>query len=290
MDMERNFKKFLSVTLGSVLMSIGFYFFLVPSHLVTGGVTGLALIINSLIPNFPTGGFMILINIVLFILAFIFIGKEFGGYTMYSSFLISGLITLLEYYFPHVEPLTDDLLINLLYGILINGLGYAFIFSQNASTGGTDIVAKIINKFTHIDMGKALFLSDFSITVLAGLIFGPKLGLYALLGILLNSMIIDKLLAGFNVRINMTINSVKNQEINDYILHELIRGTTIYYARGGFSNDEKTIINTIVTRKEYLKIKQFVKEIDPLAFISISFVNEVLGEGFSYHRDNKPTK
>lgn len=285
--MERNMKKFLSITLGTVIMSIGFYFFLVPSHLATGGVTGLALIIKSLLPNFPTGVFMIVINTILFILAFIFIGKEFGGYTIYSSFLLSGIITLLEIYFPNVKPLTDDLLINLLYGIFINGIGYALIFSQNASTGGTDIVAKIINKFTHIDMGKSLFLSDFVITALAGLTFGPKLGLYALLGILLNSVIIDKSIAGFNVRINMIINSEKNQEINDYIIHELTRGTTIYYAEGGFSKDEKTIINTIVTRKEYLKIKHFVKEIDPLAFISISFVSEVLGEGFSYHASER---
>ncbi len=282
--MQFNIKKFILVNLGLFIMTIGIYFFLMPDNLATGGVTGLAMIIKAVIPTFPTGIFMIAINCILFVLAFIFIGKEFGGYTIYASFALSGMITAFEFFFPNMKPLTDDLLINLLYGILISGVGYALIFSENASTGGTDIVAKIINKFTHIDMGKSLFLADFIITALAGLTFGPKLGLYALLGILMNSVIIDKAIAGFNTRVNMTIISTKTEEINQFILKQLSRGTTIYSAEGGFSKDSKAVLNTIVSRKEYLKIKHFVKDLDPTAFISIGFVTEVLGEGFTYKK------
>ncbi|MDO4793504.1 MAG: YitT family protein [Filifactor alocis] len=284
--MQFNFKKFFIVNLGLLIMSMGIYFFLMPSNLAVGGVTGLAIVLRSIIPSFPTGLFMIVINSILFVFAFLFIGKEFGGYTIYASFTLSGMITLWEILFPNTHLVTDDLLINLLYGILINGVGYSLIFNQNASTGGTDIVAKIINKFTHIDMGKSLFLSDFLITVMAGLTFGPKLGLYALLGILMNSVIIDKAIAGFNTRVNLKIITKYQDEVNRFILTELLRGTTIFYAEGGYSKDRKPVINTIVTRKEYIKIKNFVKDLDPQAFISINFVHEVLGEGFTYRKSS----
>lgn len=284
--MQFNFKKFFIINLGLLIMSMGIYFFLMPSNLAVGGVTGLAIVLRSIIPSFPTGLFMIVINSILFVFAFLFIGKEFGGYTIYASFTLSGMITLWEILFPEAHVVTDDLLINLLYGILINGVGYSLIFNQNASTGGTDIVAKIINKFTHIDMGKSLFLSDFLITVMAGLTFGPKLGLYALLGILMNSVIIDKAIAGFNTRVNLKIITKYQDEVNRFILTELLRGTTIFYAEGGYSKDRKSVINTIVTRKEYIKIKNFVKDLDPEAFISINFVHEVLGEGFTYRKSS----
>ncbi len=284
--MQFNFKKFFIINLGLLIMSMGIYFFLMPSNLAVGGVTGLAIVLRSIIPSFPTGLFMIVINSILFVFAFLFIGKEFGGYTIYASFTLSGMITLWEILFPDTRMITDDLLINLLYGILINGVGYSLIFNQNASTGGTDIVAKIINKFTHIDMGKSLFLSDFLITVMAGLTFGPKLGLYALLGILMNSVIIDKAIAGFNTRVNLKIITKYKDEVNHFILTELSRGTTIFYAEGGYSKDKKPVINTIVTRKEYIKIKNFVKDLDPQAFISINFVHEVLGEGFTYRKSS----
>ena len=178
-------------------------------------------------------------------------------------------------------PIIDDLLINLIYGILIQGVGMAIIFNKNTSTGGTDIIAKIINKFFHLDIGKSLFLADSIIVISATLVFGIELGLYALLGILINSAIIDKVIAGFNTRIKVAIISDMEPEISKFITKELERGVTLLYGVGGFSNSEKRIINTVVSRKEYLIIKNKVKEIDPRAFIWVSFVNEVLGEGFS---------
>lgn len=261
-------------------MTVGLYYFLIPSNLAVGGVTGLAMVLNNIIPTIPIGAIMLILNLILFILAFILIGKEFGGYTIYCSFLLSGLIYIFEIATPLNKPLIDDLLINLIYGIIISGIGMAIVFYQNASTGGTDIVAKIINKYMHIDIGKALFLADFLIVIFAGFSFGLKLGLYAFLGIVINSLVIDNFIAGFNKKMNIMINSNRSEDINKFILEELDRGTTLYNAVGGFSKKDKIIVNTIVDRKEYITIRNYVKSIDPNAFISVGFVNEVLGEGF----------
>ncbi len=275
--MTINIKKLILVTLGVVIMSIGLYYFLVPEDLAVGGVTGLAIVINNFCPKIPIGVIMIISNIVLFTLSFLVIGKDFGGYTIFSSFLISFIIYILEKITPLNAPIIDDLLINLIYGIIIQGIGMAIIFSQDSSTGGTDIIAKIINKFTHLEIGKALFLSDCIIVVLAGLSFGLKLGLYALLGVLFNAFIIDNVINKINKKINIVIISQKSKEINDFIINEINRGTTIFYADGGFSKKNKTIINTVVSKKEYIKIKNYAQKTDPTVFITMGEVNEVLG-------------
>ncbi|HLS53317.1 MAG TPA: YitT family protein, partial [Tissierellaceae bacterium] len=149
------------------------------------------------------------------------------------------------------------------------------------STGGTDIVAKVINKFFHLEIGKSLFLADFLIVLSAIYVFGIELGLYALLGIVINSAVIDNLITGFNTKIKVTIISKKEKQICKYITEKLDRGVTLFYGSGGFSNKDMRIINTVVSRREYIRIKDYVKEIDPQAFIWVNIVHEVLGEGFS---------
>ena len=263
-------------------MTIGLYFFLMPSNLAVGGATGLAMILSYLIPSIPMGVILGILNIILFITAFLVLGKEFGGYTVYASLALSGMIGLFELIYPMTAPFTDDLFINLIFGILITGVGMGFVFNQNASTGGTDIVAKIINKYTNVAIGKSLLMSDFFITLFAGFVFGARLGMYALLGIVINSFVIDKMISGFNVKINMMIISKELDLINDFILHSAGRGTTIYHATGGYSQDDKRIINTIVSRSEYIKIRDYIRTVDPKAFVSISHVTEVEGEGFTF--------
>lgn len=275
-----NLKSFLIMNFGVFIISIGLYFFIIPSNLTVGGVTGFSILINSLFPLLPIGTIMMVTNIFLFILAFIVIGKEFGGFTIYNSLAVAFLITIYEGLIHIDGPIVDDLIINLLYGILIQAIGLAVVFNQNSSTGGTDILAKIINKYTNIDMGKSLFFVD-SLIVLGGtLLFGLELGLYAFLGAIINSTVVDKVMAGFKTRIKVAIISDKEREITKYITEELVRGVTLYHGASGYSNVEKRIINTVVTRKEYIIIKNKVKEIDENAFVWVSFVNEVLGQGF----------
>ena len=278
---EFDLKSFLLMNLGVLVLAIGLYYFLIPSDLAVGGATGLAMVINYLFTNIPIGIIMIITNVILFIIAFLVLGREFGGYTIYNSLLLSGLIYILEIITPMDGPIIDDLLINLIYGILIQGIGMAIIFNENSSTGGTDIIAKIINKFAQLNIGASLFLIDSLIVLGAIFVFGVELGLYALLGIFINSAVIDKVIAGFNTKVKIAIISEKEDEITSFIKEEMKRGVTLFFGIGGFSNSEKRIINTVVPRREYLIIKNRVKEIDPKAFIWVGFVNEVLGEGFS---------
>lgn len=279
--MNFDIKKFLKINFGLILLTCGLYFFLLPSRLVVGGVSGFSVILNHYFPQFPVGAIMLVCNIVLFILAFIFLGKEFGGYTIYASLMLSGMITLMEKLVPMTEPIVDDLLINLLYGIVIAGIGMGVIFYQNASTGGTDIIAKIINKFTGIDIGKSLIVADFFILAGAAITFGLQLGMYALLGIVINSVVIDNLIAGFDKNLNIVINSKFYKEINEYIIEEIDRGTTLYYAEGGFSGEEKILISSVVSKSEYIKIKKFATDLDPEVFMTLNFVSEVHGYGFT---------
>ncbi|WP_350343156.1 YitT family protein [Proteinivorax tanatarense] len=279
--MRSDLKRFALINLGVLVMAIGLYYFLIPADLAVGGVTGLAMVINNAFPVIPIGVVMIVSNLILFTLAFIIIGRDFGGYTIYASFLLSIMIYLFEVITPMEKALVEDLMVNLIYGILIQGVGMAIIFYQNASTGGTDIVAKIINKYFHLEIGKALLLSDFIIVFLAGISFGATLGMYAMLGVILNAFVIDNVIQGINKKMNIYIISNKSLQINDFIINTLDRGCTVYYADGGFSKGKKEIINTVVNKKEYVKIKKFVNNVDPKAFITVGVVHEVTGEGFS---------
>lgn len=277
-----NIKRFLIINFGTIILALGVYYFLIPANLVVGGVTGLSMVLNNLFPIIPIGIFMLVFNILLFILAFIVLGKEFGGYTIYTSLALSGIISVLEIITPLDGPLVDDMMLNLIFGILIHGAGMAMIFNQNTSTGGTDIIAKIINKFTHLDIGKSLLLADSLIVLSGAWVFGLELGLYATLGAIINTVVIDKVIAGFGTMIKIAIISEKEVEISKFITEEIVRGVTLFHGVGGFSNTDKRVINTIVSRKEYIRVKNKVKEIDPNAFVWISFVNEVLGEGFTH--------
>ena len=172
------------------------------------------------------------------------------------------------------------MLLQLIVGILISGTGMGIVFNQNASTGGTDIIAKIINKFFHIDLGKAVLMSDFIITIIAALTFGLTKGLYAMLGVIMNGYIIDNVIEGFSVCKEVVIISEKGDLIKKFIIDELQRGATIYYAKGAFSGENKEVITTIIDRKEYVKLRNYIKDIDTASFITIKNIRETLGEGF----------
>lgn len=279
--MNKFIKKFLFVTLGFGIMGIGLYYFLIPADLATGGTTGLAMVLKHFFPSISLGWTMFIMNAILFVIAFVVIGPEFGGFTVYASLGLSGFIAIMEKIHPIAGPLTDDLFINLIFGIIIQGLGYALVFREDASTGGTDVVAKIINQFTKLEIGKSLFVADFFIILTAIYAFGFELGLYALLGIFLNSAVIDKAIAGFNVKMSMLIISSEWKEINAYIIEKLDRGSTLYFAQGGYSRQEKVVIQTVVSRKEFIDIKHYAEIIDPKTFISVHQASEVLGEGFT---------
>jgi len=278
--MVRKIKEFMLMNLGIIMVASGMYFFLMTNNLAIGGANGLAIVINYFIPNVSVGIIMIAINIVLFIVAFIFIGSNFGIKTIYSSFGVSFMILILEKTVKLTHSITGDLFLELIFGILISGAGMGIVFNQDASTGGTDIIAKILNKFFHIDLGKGVLLSDLSITVAAAFAFGPKLSMYAMLGVIINGFVVDSVIEGINISKEVTIISDKYDQINNFIIKDLNKGSTFYNGRGGFTNKEKNIIVVLIGRREFAKLKRYINEIDNEAFVTVNNVYEVFGYGF----------
>ncbi len=279
-------KRFILINFGLFIMALGLMFLLNPADFAVGGVMGFSMVLKVYFPSVNLGILMSYMNTVLIIVGFIFVGWEFGGYTIYCSYMLSAMVGVGEKYFAtHGNPFDvvvhNDMMLTLIVGIIIQGIGMALVFYGNASTGGTDIVAKIINKYTRIEVGKALFLADLAIVIAACFAFSPRKGLYALLGILMNGLIIDKVIAGFETKVSVSIISRNPVAISDYIQNTIGRGVTYVRTVGGYTQKETKMINVILARKEYLQLDKHIKEVDPQAFMTMHYVHEVKGEGFT---------
>ncbi len=273
-------RSYLLITIGAFIVAAGLCFFLIPANLATGGITGLAMVIHNVFPSVSIGNALLVLNILLFIIGFLAIGKGFGAKTIYASVVLTGIIYIIDAFFPLSAPIVDDLLVNLIAGVLISAVGLAIVFNQNASTGGTDIVAKVLNKYFNLDIGKSLLIADLFVVSMAAFSFGIELAVYAFIGIIFNGLVIDTVIEGFNVKVNVSIISKASDHIQKFIVTDLERGATIYTAKGAYTMTDKEIITSVMDRKEFIKLKHYIKTIDPDAFIMISNVREVLGEGF----------
>jgi len=279
--MKKTIYEYVMITIGLLLVAAGVYFFLIPNDLAAGGVTGLAMVINYYFPVLNVGAIMLVLNVILFIIGFIFIGSGFGIKTIYSSLMLSFMISMMEELFPMTGPITNDIFINLIFGILVGAIGMAIVFNQNASTGGTDIVAKILNKYMHLEIGKGLLLADLLVTLLAIAAFGATVGMYSLLGVIINGFTVDSAIQGLNIIKKVEIVSSKGAEIKNFIIKELDRSATLYDAKGAYSLQNKEVITTVLGKREVIRLKNYIKEIDPKAFIITYNVHETLGEGFT---------
>jgi len=278
--MKSEAKRVALITAGLLIMTVGLGVFILPSKLASGGLTGLSLVLHHLFPFITVGSMMLIGNIFLFILGFALIGRQFGGYTIYASLMLSAMLDVFSRLFPMDGPPTDDLFINLFFGTLISAVGMAIVFNQNASTGGTDILARILTKYSTLDIGRALMIIDMFVVALATMVFGVRLGLYALLGVMINGLIIDHLIMGFKTRFLVVVMSDKLEEINEYVGQTLDRGATLYHAEGAYERREKHVLHTIVNKNQYILLKQHVHKVDPHALLSVTTVQEVFGEGF----------
>ncbi len=279
--MASKIKRFIIINAGLLIMALAFIIFLEPSELAVGGVTGLAMVIQNYFPAMNLGVLMLIFNVILFIVAFVFIGKDFGGYTIYCSFALSFMMGFLEKYMDIGVLFPDDLMLTLIFGILVQGIGMAIVFYQNASTGGTDIVAKVINKYSGMNIGMALFLADSLVTIGAAIAFNFRIGLYAFLGILLNGFVIDKVIDGFNMKSHVQVISKKPALVSAFIQNDLLRGVTYVKTVGGYTKKDMMMVTAVLTRPEYLKLDRFLKNEDPGAFMIMNHVREVKGEGFT---------
>lgn len=276
----QRFKEYLLINIGLILVALPIYYISMPHGLVTGGVSGLSIVLHSIFPSISVGTSMIFLNIILFIIGFIFIGFNFGARTIYSSFALSGMVWLLERIHPLSSTLTDDILIELIISSLIFAIGLSIVFMQNASTGGTDIIAKILNKYFDIDMGRSMLYADLLIVLCSLFTFGIKMAMYGILGIILNSLLIDYVMQSLQNNKEIVIISSKSKEITNFIVQTLDRGATIYTAKGAFTNNEKEVIRTILTKNEYVKLKRYIQTLDKDAFVTVNNVKATFGEGF----------
>ena len=275
---RESIKEFALITMGIFLVAVSVVYFFEPNNIAAGGITGLAIVINHYIPFISIGPLVLMMDAILFIVALIVLGAKFGAKTIYSSFLLSTSMWLMKTFIP--INVTNDLILATIFGTLISAVGMAIVFNANASTGGTDIIAKILNKFFHIEIGKSLLIVDFLVTLLGAVTFGINIGLYGLLAVIINGVVIDNIIAGFKTKSEITIISEKNKEISKFILDDLERGCTFIKGIGGFTRKDTSILYTVLDRNEFIKLKNKIKEIDKNAFITVGEVHEVMGEGF----------
>ncbi|WP_173917281.1 YitT family protein [Halobacillus sp. Marseille-Q1614] len=278
--MTKKLLSFLLINLGAFAVAVNVHFFLSPNDLATGGVSGLSIVLNKVFPDLTLGTIMILLNIVLFIIGFIFLGFQFGTKTIYASFALSFMVWGLETFFPIQQPLSNDLLIQLIIGQIIAASGMALVFHQGASTGGTDIIAMILNKYFSVEVGKGVLFSDIAIALSSAFIFGPAIGMYAFFGVILNGLVIDYALQQFDDNKEIVIISRRSDEVREFIVQHLGRGATIHYARGAFNQEDKEVITSIMNRRDYSKLKKYMLAVDESAFITVHSMNEILGQNF----------
>ncbi|WP_196049000.1 YitT family protein [Clostridium saudiense] len=275
---KKNIKEFALITIGILLVAISVVYFFEPNNIAAGGITGLAIVINHYIPFISIGPLVLMMDAVLFVIALIVLGAKFGAKTIYSSVLLSVSMWLMQTFIP--INITNDLMLATIFGTLISAGGMAIVFNANASTGGTDIIAKILNKFFHIEIGKSLLMVDFLVTLLGAITFGINMGLYGLLSVIINGVVIDNIIAGFKTKSEITIISDKNKDISKFILNDLERGCTFIKGVGGFTGKDTALLYTVLDRSEFIKLKNKIMEIDKNAFITVGEVHEVMGEGF----------
>ena len=274
----KKLKEYGIITFGVLLVVISFELFFFPNNIACGGVSGLALVIHDLL-GIESGIIMFICNIILFAVAFIFIGGSFGIKSMYAAFGLSAILSVVEKIWTPM-PLTNNLVLATIFGSALLALGTAIMLTQDASTGGTSILAKLLSKYCHMDFGKGLLLSDSIVILMAMYTFGIELGLFGLLSVYLTGTMIDKFIDGFNSCKQVFIFTNQEELMVKYITKDVDRGCTVFKGKGGYTGKENSVILTILSRRQFIQLKQFIKANDPEAFITVSATNEVLGKGF----------
>lgn len=273
-------KTFLMMTLGCILLAMGVYFFKIPNGFATGGVTGIGTILAKLIPGITAGAWIWILNIALLILGFIFLGSKNGFKTVYCSMLYSAITYVLEIVVPVTAPLSNQPLLELIYAMLLTSIGSAMIFNANGSSGGTDIVALILKKYTSLDVGKSLLVVDFLVAASSFIVFNIQTGLFSLLGLFSKAFIVDAVIESLNTCKYFVVITEKREEISEFIIKELHHGVTVSDTVGEYTQTPKTMIHTVCKRIEAVRLRSRIKEIDPHAFIIITTSSEIIGRGF----------
>ena len=263
-----------TLTAAVAIIAAAVYFFLVPSHASVSSISGLGIILTNFIP-LPLSVITMVLNVVLLIIGFITCGREFGTKTVYTSILLPVFIGIFERIFPNIGSLTKTQELDVLCYVLVVSVGLSILFNMNASSGGLDIVGKIMNKYLHIELGKAMSLAGMCVALSAALVYDKKTVVLSVLGTYFNGMVVDHFIFGQNLKRRVCIITKYEEELRNFILHELHSGATIYDAIGAYNLDKRHEIITIVDKNEYQKLMNYINNLDPKAFITVYTVADM---------------
>lgn len=272
--MKRRFKEVLTICVGTLFIAAAVYFFMLPSHVSIGSASALAMIAGNFIP-LPISAISLVINCILLLLGFLLVGREFGAKTVLGTLLVPVYIGVFEWVFPNFQSITNDPLLDVICYMLVVSIGQSMLFVRNASSGGLDVVAKILNKFLHMEMGKALSLSGMVVALMSALCYDSKTVVLSVLGTYFGGIIVDHFIFGLNIKRRVCILSPKVDEIVAYILHELHSGASLNQTIGAYENVVRKEVITIVDKQEYRALMDFVHKVDPKAFVTVYAVSEI---------------
>ena len=267
-------KETLILTAAMAIVAGAVYFFLLPSHASVSSISGLGIILSNFVP-LPLSAITMILNVLLLIIGFFTCGKEFGAKTVYTSIVLPLFLALFERIFPNIGSLTDSQELDVLCYILTVSIGLSILFNRNASSGGLDIVAKIMNKYLHMDLGKAMSLSGMCVALSAALVYDKKTVVLSVLGTYFNGIILDHFIFNHNVKRRVCIITKKEEELRNFIIHDLHSGATVYEAYGAYNMQKRNEIITIVDKGEYQKLMDYINREDPEAFITVYTVSEM---------------
>lgn len=272
--MKEKIIDFIMITLGMTIVAAAVFFFMVPSNVSVGSIAALAMIIARFVP-LSIATITFIMNVALLIFGFVFIGREFGAKTVYTALMLPVIMGIFEVVFPNNQSLTNDQTLDVICYICMVSIGQSMLFVRNASSGGLDIVGKFLNKYFHMELGKAVGMAGMVVALCSVFVNDLKTVILSVLGTYFGGIILDHFIFGTTVKKRVCIISKKEQEMLDFILHELHSGATKYHAYGTYSDVQHTEINTIVDKNEYLKLMNFITKIDPSAFVTVYAVNEM---------------
>lgn len=256
------------LTVAVAIIAAAVYFFLVPSHASVSSISGLGIVLSNFVP-LPLSAITMILNVVLLLIGFVTCGKEFGIKTVYTSIMLPLFLGLFEVLFPKAGSMTDSQELDVLCYILVVSVGLSILFNRNASSGGLDIVAKIMNKYLHIELGRAMSLSGMCVALSAALVYDKKTVVLSVLGTYFNGIILDHFIFDQNRKRRVCIITGKEEELRQFIIQDLHSGATVYEAIGAYNLEKHNEIITIVDKSEYQKLMKFINEIDPKAFITV---------------------
>lgn len=277
--MNEKLIRFWQMTAGTLIMAVGVYFFKFTNNFTFGGITGFSVLIAKT-GVISASDFTFIANMSLLVLGMIVLGKEFTIKTAYSTALLSITLTLLERFCPMSHPLTDEPMLELVFAVVLPAIGSAILFNIGSSSGGTDVIALIMKKYTSIDIGKGLMLSDILFTLAGCVVFDIKTGLFSMLGLVIRSYMIDGFIESFNLSKFFNVICSDPEPICEFIKKDLHRGATVVEAKGAFSGQQKYIILTALNRMQAIRLRNYIKAQDPRAFILITNTSEIIGKGF----------